>query len=112
MGKRKSRIYSEYATEALRLFGQLLREARKRRGLTLADVATRAGISRSLMQRIEKGEPGCAIGVSFEVAAIVGVPLFEESLADLGARRAQADAIGALLPKAVRKPSGNVHDEF
>ena len=50
--------------------------------------------------------------MSFEVAAIVGVPLFEESLADLGARRAQADAIGALLPKAVRKPSGNVHDEF
>ena len=29
------------------------------------------------MQRIEKGEPECAIGAVFEVATIVGVNLFD-----------------------------------
>ena len=32
---------------------------------------------RDLAHRIEKGDPGCAIGAVFEVAAIVGVRLFD-----------------------------------
>jgi transcriptional regulator with XRE-family HTH domain len=45
--------------------------------MTAADLAARAGISRSLLQRIERGDAGCAIGSVFEVATICGVALFE-----------------------------------
>ena len=55
----------------------LIREARKERRMTAQELAERAGISRGLLQRIEKGDLKCEIGVVFEAAAIVGVRLFD-----------------------------------
>lgn len=110
--KPRARSFSAYASEALHLLAASVRVARKQRGLTLAELAERAGISRSLAQRIENGDPGCAIGPVFEVATIVGVPLFEDSAARLSARLDQTRQLGALLPKSVRVPPGAVDDEF
>ena len=69
--------YSQYSLSALELLGQLVREARATKTLTAADLAARAGISRALLTRIERGDPGCSVGVVFEVASICGVPLFD-----------------------------------
>ena len=46
--------------------------------MTTADLASRAGISRALLQRIERGDPGCSIGVVVEVATIGGLSLFDQ----------------------------------
>ena len=77
MSKIKDRPYSPYTSDALQLLGQLIREARVGKRLSTSELAVRIGISRALLQRIEKGDPGCSVGVVFEAAAICGVTLFE-----------------------------------
>ena len=70
MPKPVIRSYSRYAREATELLGQIIRTARTERALTVADVAERAGTSRGLVHRIEKGDMGCSIGAAFEIAAM------------------------------------------
>jgi transcriptional regulator with XRE-family HTH domain len=97
---------------ALALMGQLVREARIGKALTTTDLAARAGISRALLQRIEKGDPGCAIGSVFEVAAICGVSLFEHNPRLLATKLAMQSEKMTLLPKSVRTISKGVKDDF
>lgn len=77
MPKPTTRTYSRYTREVSALLGGLIRAARKERKLTAQELADRAGISRGLLQRIEKGNLKCEIGAVFEVATIVGVKLFD-----------------------------------
>lgn len=112
MAKPENRAYSRYSMEALSLLGQMIRAGRIERKITGAEMATRAGISRALVQRIEKGDPGCSIGAVFEAAAIVGVPLFETDRERLGAHRANAAQKLVLLPKAARRQKRVVSDDF
>ena len=112
MPKSITRAYSRYSRDAAALLGGLLREARKERGLTAQEVAARAGISRGLLQRIEKGGLKCEIGVAFEVAAMVGVRLFDaEERALTRHLRRTGDRL-ALLPKSIRRKSRAVRDDF
>jgi transcriptional regulator with XRE-family HTH domain len=112
MSKPVNRAYSRYSMEALSLLGQMIRAARIERKITGEEMATRAGISRALVQRIEKGDPGCAIGAVFEAATIVGVPLFESDRERLSAHRATTAEILRLLPKTARKTRRAVKDDF
>lgn len=112
MPKSKARVYSRYTGQALTLLGGLLRAGRIERQMTSQALADRAGISRDMLYRIEKGDPRCEVGVVFELAAIVGVPLFEPELDGLKARGRELDAKLALLPKAVHKVSNEVNDDF
>ena len=112
MVKPVSRPYSQYSLNALELLGQLVREARVAKALTAADLATRAGISRALLARIEKGDPGCSIGAVFEVATICGVPLFDQEQRQLTTHLAMHREKMALLPKAVRRRVQGVKDDF
>src|SRR5882757_7804628 len=92
MSKLTTRAFSRYSRDAAILLGQLIRRARIERKVTTRELADRAGLSRGLIQRIEKGDPGCAIGAVFEAAAIVGVRLFDADQAtlndEIGANRA------------------------
>jgi transcriptional regulator with XRE-family HTH domain len=109
----KIRAYSRYGQDAAVLLGRLIRAARIARKLTVAGVAERAGISRGLVQRIEKGDPGCAIGAAFEVAAIAGVPLFDAGNAvSLSQQLATNEQMLTLLPKRARAPTTAVKDDF
>ena len=112
MPKPLSRAYSHYSTAALLAFSQLIRRARIERRLTTQELADRAGISRGLLQRIEKGDPGCAIGIVFEVAAILGLRLFDADQATLAASVSANKAILTLLPKSIRLSSMQVKDDF
>ncbi|MEA2899075.1 MAG: hypothetical protein QOJ84_4690 [Bradyrhizobium sp.] len=94
------------------MLGQLIRLARIGHKLTFEELAERAGISRGLLHRIEKGDPGCAIGSVFEVAAIVGVRLFDADQAALAKGVTSNEATLALLPKSVRKSTRSVKDDF
>ena len=104
--------HSSYARQAVKLMGQLIRMKRLEHKLTAEELATRAGISRSLLQRIEKGELGTAIGSVFEVAAILGLALFDMDKAALNAALAQTQDRLTLLPKSARMPTGTVKDDF
>ncbi|HET9049626.1 MAG TPA: helix-turn-helix transcriptional regulator [Chiayiivirga sp.] len=112
MAKPIVRSYSRYSLQALSLLGALLRAARIEKKMGLQVLAERAGISRDLLRRIEKGDPRCEIGVVFELAAILGVPLFEPELGALRKRNREVEDRLALLPKAVHAPRVEVKDDF
>lgn len=112
MPRSSVRPYSRYSREAVSLLGKLIRGARTERKMTAMEVSERAGISRGLLQRIEKGEMTSEIGAVFEVAAIVGIKLFDVDDAGLTRLARQADDRLALLPKSVRKKVVVVQDDF
>jgi transcriptional regulator with XRE-family HTH domain len=112
MVKPAARPLSQYSLDALALLGQLVREARLAKAMTTTDLASRAGISRALLQRIERGDPGCSMGAVFEVAALCGVPLFDQEQRQLTTHLALHREKMALLPKAVRVRAKDVKDDF
>lgn len=107
-----TRTYSRYSRDAVALLGGLIRSARKERKLTAAEVAERAGISRGLLQRIEKGDLKCEIGAVFEVATLVGVTLFDADKTTLSKHLRHTQDKLALLPKSVRKTTKLIDDDF
>ncbi|RXH03573.1 helix-turn-helix transcriptional regulator [Bradyrhizobium vignae] len=104
---------SVYAADAAVLLGQLLRKARIERKMSTVNVAERAGISRGLLRRIEAGDPRSTIGAVFEVAAIVGVRLFDLGPATMSQAIETNREVLTLLPKSVRARRGEeVKDDF
>lgn len=114
MPKSITRTYSRYTKEALTLLAGLIRAARIERKLSTQSVAERVGISRSMLQRIEKGDPKCEIGAVFEVASIVGVHLFNADLTSskLANNIKRNEEKLTLLPQRARKPKKVVDDDF
>ena len=112
MAKPAHRSYSRYAREATELLGLMIRNARIERNITVAEVAERAGISRGLMQRVEKGEMGSSIGAAFEAAAIVGLRLFEAEPTTLTRHLSMERDKLSLLPQSVRTGTTKVKDDF
>ncbi len=80
--------------------------------MTAQEVAERAGISRGLLRRIEKGDPKCELGATIEVAAIVGVKLFDAEETTLSKHIRQTEEKLVLLPKSVRKKGKVADDDF
>ena len=105
------RVYSRYTLEAANLMGKLIRLGRAQRKLTVQDLADRANISRGLLQRIEKGDPKCEMGAVFEVAALVGVSLFDDSNTMASHIERTEDKL-SLLPKAIQKSKKAIDDDF
>ena len=112
MSKPVTRAYTRYAEEAAELLGSLIRNARIENGMTVAELAERAGMSRGLVRRIEKGGMGCTLGAVFEVAAILGIELFEASPDTLTRYLGMARDKLTLLPKSVRQRGQVVKDDF
>jgi len=112
MSKPTTRSYSRYGREAVELLGHMIHNARIGREMTVAEVAERAGVSRGLVHRIENGDMGCSIGATFEIAAIVGVRLFDAEPTTLARHLGMARDKLTLLPKAVRQRSKAVKDDF
>ena len=106
------RPYSRYAKHAAVLLGQLIRKARIDQKMTAEELADRAGISRGLLRRIEKGDLGCTLGAVFEAAAVLGVRLFDadERMIDSGIQ--SNNAILTLMPKAIRTSHVKPDDDF
>ena len=112
MAKPKSRTYSRYTRQAVTLLGLLIRTRRLEQRIQDQAQAERAGISRDLLYRIEKGDPRVELGVTFEVAALVGVPLFAPDLAGVQEHNHRVAEKLALLPQSVRKGREVVDDDF
>lgn len=108
----KQRTYSKYAQDAVQLLGEQIKLGRKQRKWTEHNLADRAGISRATLQKIENGEMSCAIGLVFEVAALVGVTLFEQDKLPLSRHIEQTRDKIALLPKRIQVKTKAVDDDF
>ncbi len=113
MQTKKQRTYSRQSIEAAILLGKYIQHGRKERALTEVDLADRAGISRTTLQKIEKGELSCELGLYFEVANLVGVPLFNnENVASFTMDLDRINNKIALLPKSIHKKKKAVDDAF
>jgi transcriptional regulator with XRE-family HTH domain len=108
----KQRAYSKYAKEAVFLLGQHIKLGRKNRKWSEQNLAARAGISRATLQKIEAGEMSPSIGLVFEVATLVGVPLFEQDSRALATSIELTQSKIALLPKRIRNKTKAVDDDF
>ncbi len=89
---------------ALRKLGHDIRDARRRRRIPAEITAERASISRTTLVKIEKGEPGVAIGNYAIVLFVLGMT---DRLADLADPR--NDAVGLQLeeehlPQRISRP--------
>jgi len=112
MAKQATSTYSRITRHAATLLGKQIRIARKELKMTTQDLSDRAGISRGLLQRIEKGNLKCQIGAVFEVATLVGLKLFDTDESTLIVRIRQADDKIALLPKHIHPSKKVVDDDF
>ena len=109
---KRKRTYSRTTRQALSILGNLIRLGRIERGMTAQDLAERAGIGRTTLHSIEKGAPGPEIGTVFEVAALVGVPLFEPDIRTLAVQDKRLSEKLALMPQSVRRVKREVDDDF
>ncbi|NJI58614.1 helix-turn-helix transcriptional regulator [Microbacterium oxydans] len=93
---------SRAAEDALAVLGQQIRLARMARGMTADELAGTAGISRMTLHSIERGSATTSIGTVFNIATIVGVPLFGvDDPSELIALRRRGEERLALLPARV-----------
>lgn len=106
------RIYSRFTLQALILLGSQVKLARKSRRMSETELAERAGIARSTLQKIEKGDPRVDIGLVFEAATLSGVGLFDPDATTLAPQINRLEDKLALLPKAIRAPRRPVNDDF
>jgi transcriptional regulator with XRE-family HTH domain len=92
------------AAHALRKPGRDLGIARRKRGISTADMAGRMFVSRDTLWRLERGDPTVALG-TFATAAFV--LQFHDRLANLAAPERDALALSldeGRLPKRIRRP--------
>lgn len=90
---KKQAVLPQYHS-LLEQMGENIKLARKRRKLTAVQVAERAGIARSTLYLIEKGEASVAMGSYFNVLRVLGLQddflklaaddVFGRKLQDLG----------------------------
>ncbi len=72
MATRKQAIFPKY-DKVLEQMGENIKIARKRRKLTMLQIAERADISRSTVHHIESGNSSVALGAYFNVLRVLGL---------------------------------------
>jgi transcriptional regulator with XRE-family HTH domain len=87
------------AAERVVQLGQRIRIARIRRGWSVTDLASKAGINRNTLTALELGKPGTAIGVCVTVLWALGLEQALDAVAD-----PDADLHGKAL-EASRRPT-------
>lgn len=89
-------------TRALTKLGRDVALARRRRRLTQASLAERAGIARKTLTRLEKGDPKVALEYLGRVLQVLGELERLEQLLDTGADEAGLLMMDEDLPQRVR----------
>lgn len=87
---------------ALRKLGGDIQAARRRRHIATQLMAERAGISRTTLHKIEKGEPGVSLGHYASVLFVLGMCERLAELADLTYDTLGQELEEAHLPKRIR----------
>jgi len=111
MGKR-TRTYSNRTLLTVDLLAKLIQSARKRKGWSESELAERCGATRPTIRKIEQGNPSSEIGLYFEIAAILDIPLFSDDPGQLRSLNKKLDLELSLLPQRIRKGIEEVIDDF
>ena len=69
-------------TARLQQLAERIRTARQRRGWTVAETATRAGVSRNTLTSLEHGKPGVSIGAYISTLWVLGLDRSLDAVAD------------------------------
>jgi len=101
----RTRTYSPRTIEALDLLGKQIHASRLERRWTLNGLARRIGITVPTMRKIEQGDPTVALGVTFEAASVLGLPIFGKDADRRSLESRWLDDRLAVLPARVRQPS-------
>ncbi len=109
---RRPHTYSRPTLDTAAVLGLQIAAARRERRWSAADLADRAGISLNTLRSAERGVPTVAVGVMFELATVLGVPLFTAEPGRLPAMLVRQREQLTLLPSYVREPSAPVDDDF
>ncbi len=88
---------------ALRKLGQDIRDARLRRRIPTAVMAERASISRTTLNKIEKGDPGVSLGNYANVLFVLGMAERLGELADVKTDTVGLELEEERLPQRIRK---------
>lgn len=75
-------VLPQHVSECVTQLGQRIRLARIRRGWSVVDLASKAGINRNTLTALELGKPGTAIGVCFTVLWALGLEKSLDPVAD------------------------------
>jgi transcriptional regulator with XRE-family HTH domain len=104
--------YSPQALATVETLGLEIARGRRERRWTLAELAERAAISVITLRQVERGAPTVAIGTVFELATLVGLPLFGavDRAQSIEIRGLARDRL-TLLPARVREPSRGPDDD-
>ncbi len=109
---RKPHAHHPQTLDAIRVLGAQIALARRERRWTAANLAERAGISVITLRKIERGDSSVVIGSVFEVATLLGVPLFTPDHRELRRILVQAEQQLALIPERVRSRHKVISDAF
>ncbi len=108
-----ARVLSRVTVGALELIGIEIARGRRIQKMTAGELCERAGISTFTLRRVERGDPGVAIGTVFELATLVGVQLFgAEDRPTMNALVVLARERLTLLPARVREAPSEINDDF
>jgi transcriptional regulator with XRE-family HTH domain len=94
------------------VLGTQIALARRERGWTAQELAERAGTTARTISGIERGTPSASIGLVFETATLLGVPLFGVDARERAALARRGEQTLALLPTRVYHPRTPVRDDF
>lgn len=89
---------------AQKKFGSNLRDARRRRRISVALMAERASISRMTLNKIENGEPSVSFGSYAMVLFVLGLTDRLSELLDIRHDTLGLDLLEEELPKRIRVP--------
>lgn len=89
---------------AVHKLGQDIRDARLRRRISTAVMAERASISRTTLNKIEKGDPGVSLGNYANVLFVLGMAERLGDLADVKMDTVGLELEEERLPQRIRKP--------
>jgi transcriptional regulator with XRE-family HTH domain len=95
----------------LKGLGDNIRLARKRRRMTMQDLADRMFVTRKTLKRLEAGDPGTSIGVMASALLVLGLDVDLDRVAD-----PRNDAVGNALDRdrhqrvmRMRQPAGKTN---
>src|SRR6267142_1976863 len=97
MGIKKT--FPAHVAERIKELGYRVRVARTRRGMSIAEVAAKAGINRNTLNALELGKPGVALGAYVTVLWALGLDKTLEAVA-----HPDTDSHGKTL-EAARRPA-------
>ena len=90
--------YSRNTLQILHTFGQMIRLARLERKMPQMELAQRLGVSRQTVSALEQGDAKVGIGIVFEAAMIVGIPLLATDHNTLEKLSTVVGGLATLLP--------------